>query len=225
MALNSEERNTIELAFMRGPGVLLELGWNRDQIISFFERPDVKFEVAALTHEFSKKDHYAARLKFGLKRELSKLGQVATAILGTALAGPIYMRDKAGNVITDAKGHPVLREVGPTRNQLVAATEILDRVGVASEGKGGPVGDRSGMEINFNFGQDERMKVQIADDPSHTTREEKALSRERCRNVIAVLAQKLPTIKARAEKALSHPKPKSRKKKKKKKKRAKAKAT
>jgi hypothetical protein len=225
VALNSEERTTIELAFMRGPGVLLERGWNHDQITAFFERADVKLEIKALTHEFAKKEHYAHRLRFGLKRELARFGQGATAILGSALAGPIYARDKAGNVITDAKGHPVLREVGPTRTQIVAATEILDRVGVSPDGKGGPIGDRPGVEVNLNFGQDERMTVEIADDPSHTTREEKALSRERCRNAIAVLAQKLPTIKARAEKALAHPKPKSRKKKKKKKKRAKAKAT
>lgn len=214
MALNSDERNTIELAFMRGPGALLERGWNHDQITSFFERPDVRLEIEALTHEFAKKDAYATRLKFGLKRELARFGPGAAAMLGAALAGPIYARDKQGSIITDAKGHPVLREVGPTRNQIVAATEILDRVGVAPEGKGGLGGERGNVEVNLNFGQDARMKLKIADDPEHTTKEEKALSRERCRNVISILAVKLPDIKARAEKALSvRKRPKSCKKK------------
>jgi hypothetical protein len=222
VALNSDERNTIELAFMRGPGALLERGWNHDQIASFFDRPDVKLEIEALTHEFAKRDIYAGRLKFGLKRELARFGQGATAMLGAALAGPIYMRDNEGNIITDAKGHPVTREVGPTRNQIVAATEILDRIGIPPEGKSGPGGERGNVEVNLTFGQDERMKLKIEDDPVHTTKEEKALSRERCRNVIAVLSEKLPAIRARADKALA---PRKRPKVRKKKKRAKAKVT
>lgn len=224
MALSTDERNNIELAFMRGPGALLELGWNRDQIESFFERSDVKFEIEALTHEFAKREDYAARLKFGLKRDLARVSQGAAAMLGAALAGPLYSRDKNGLVITDAKGHPVIRETGPTRTQIVAATEILDRVGVTSEGKGGPGGERRGVEVNLNFGQDARAKITIDDDPKHTTKEERALSRERCRNVIAVLSKKLPDIKERAEKSLL-PKKRPKARKKKKKKRAKAKAT
>ena len=225
MPLSTDERGTIETAFMRGPGALLELGWNRDQIGSFFERPDVKLEIEALTHEFAKRDAYAARLKFGLKRDLARISQGAAAILGAALAGPIYSRDKEGNVITDAKGHPVLRETGPTRGQLVAATEVLDRVGLVPEGKSGPGGDRGNIEVNLNFGQDERLKITIADDPAHTTKEERALSRERCRNAIAVLAKRLPDIRARAEKSLSPKKRPKGRKKKAKKKRAKVKAT
>lgn len=224
MPLTTDERNTIETAFMRGPGALLELGWNRDQIESFFERSDVKLEIEALTHEFAKREDYAARLKFGLKRDLARISQGAAAILGAALAGPIYSRDKKGLVITDAKGHPVVQEVGPTRSQLVAATEVLDRVGVVPEGKGGLGSERRGVEVNLNFSQDARTKITIDDDPSHTTKEEKALSRERCRNVIAVLSARLPDIKERAEKSLL-PKGRPKVRKKKKKKRAKAKAT
>ncbi len=225
LPLTTDERSIIEIAFMRGPGALLEKGWNRDQIASFFERPDVKLELEALAHEFAKREDYAARLKFGLKRDLARISSGAAAILGAALAGPIYSRDNDGLVITDAKGHPVIQEAGPTRNQLVAATEILDRVGLTPEGKSGPGGERRGVEINMNFGQDERLKIEIADDPAYTTKEERALSRERCRNVIAVLAEKLPEIKKRAEKSLMSKKQLKAERKKKKKKKAAAKAT
>ena len=215
--LTTEERNHIEVAFMRGPAALLEEGWNPDMIQQFFDRADVRIEVEELIKEFRGKDAHEARLKYGLKRQLSRLGQGATAILGAALAGPIYARDQESNIIMDAKGHPVLREIGPTRNQLVAATEILDRVGVApanrlTQGVGGSTGQ---IQINLTVGGDERLKIDIADDPTHTTVEEKALSRERCRNVIEVLSKKLPKFRETARKALPFKKKKASVKKKK----------
>jgi hypothetical protein len=199
---------------MRGPSALFEEGWNGDQIEKFFARPDVKLEAEELVKSFRDAEGLAARMKYGLKRQLGRFGTGATSVLAAALAGPIYARDKNGHILNDVSGKPVLMETGPTTTQVSAAKEILDRIGVTAEGKGGvQISDRAAVNVNLTFASAEEVKIQIEDDPTHETEEEKALSRERCRTAIDILSKKLPAMKERAAKAL----PSGAKKKKKKK--------
>jgi hypothetical protein len=209
MGLSTKERNYIELAFMRGPVALLEQGWNYDQIQQFFDRQDVKTEMEQLAVELKYKEAYAARLRFGLKRQIARFGSGAVSILSAALAGPIYARDKNGNIVTDAKGHAVVREYGPTDMQVSAAKDILDRVGVSAEGRDAKrfdSGVTDGVSINLTLKSDAATRLEIEDDPEKTTPEELAMSRERMRTTIEILAKKIPAVRKRVLKEIEAPK-------------------
>ncbi|KKL87581.1 hypothetical protein LCGC14_1933270 [marine sediment metagenome] len=214
MALSSDERNTIELVFMRGPAALLERNWTLEQIYEFFDRLDVKAEMELLAQEFKHQEAYHSRIKFGIKRQLARLAPGATAILGAALAGPLYSRDSEGRIQMDVKGQPILAEAGPTVSQVRAATEILDRIGVGEERQGGlDRGVAPDVNVNVILHRDEKMRYKVETDPNYTTEEERALSRERMRNVIEIVRQDLPEAREKATRALlGAPKKKAKKK-------------
>jgi hypothetical protein len=220
VALTDDERNLVHQTFMQGPSVLMEAGYvTHAQIQEFLERPDVQAEWRLLQREFDAQDAIFDRTKFGLKRQLSRLGPGAVSILAHTMAGPVYARNDNGHILTDARGHPIILSPSPTALQLTAAREVLDRVGV--EGK---MEVDKGADLNIEkMCQDaDSEAVSVEHDPKLLSFEERALSRERVRTVIDQIAEKLPEIQQEALTQLSPPKKPRRKTKGKKKTRKKA---
>jgi len=76
------------------------------------------------------------------------------------------------------------------------ASEVMDRLGVTPEGRS-PLADRSVPDVNVKVivGAARTVSAEVLEDPEATTVEDKALSRERIRNVIEVLSEKLPNLR------------------------------
>lgn len=204
--LNEEEKSLVRRLFMSGPAVLFDEGYKGEAISQFLSRADVKAEMDLFQAEFHQQEAISSRTRFMGKRLLTKLSPGAIAMLGQALAGPIYVRDKEGNLITDAKGHPILRQPEPSGIQFAAATQILDRLGVSSDK---PVDKSADVNIGLLYKTgDEDAKVVLDTDVLHVTEEQRALSRERVRNAIELLMGSLPIAKekARVQAQLNAPK-------------------
>lgn len=200
--LTEADRQLLQRTFAVGPAALAEEGYSLADAHAFLARPEVQEAWAALQREFDKQEVVFGHTKFVLRRQLTRLGPGATAILASALTGPKYARDKGGTILTDAKGHPILEEPEPTFGQLHAAKEVLDRLDVAARAKD----EGARTNINILFQQDRRERVALAVDPALESEEQRALSRERVRNVIESLRGKLPSLRQRAEGLLGAPK-------------------
>lgn len=185
------ERQLIHRIFAQGPSALAEAGYDGDTAQAFLRRDDVQREWAALQREFDSQEIVFGHTRFVLRRQLTRLGPGALAVLGTALAGPEYARNASGTILTDAKGHPILVEPEPTPTQMIAARDILDRLDVEGAAKEEPLR----ANINILFQKERAEKITLPIDPALGSEEERALSRERIRNVIAVLHERLPTLR------------------------------
>lgn len=194
-----DERELIHRAFMQGPAALVEHGYDDEQARAFLTRPEINDEFEMLVREFGHQDTLFALNEFGLKRQLVRLAPGAVAVLGQALAGPVYARDDDGNVLLDAMGRALIRVAAPTPDQIHAATQVLDRVGV----DGNKLKDgRSTLNVNVLFESQEGAKVKIVADTSLKTTEQQALSRERVRTVMEKLANKVPAARKKILKQL-----------------------
>jgi hypothetical protein len=214
--LTEDERRLVQQAFMRGPSALLERGFSHEDAAEFMRREDVQEQVALLDRELAHQESIAARTRFGVRRDLSKLASGAASILGAAMAGPAYARDADGNILRDAKGRPVIREAGPSSLQVSAAGEVLDRIGVGRDAKDNEAG--RDMKLNILFGDSGgKVAIEITNDPNHKSEEEKALSRERIRTVISKVTARLPQLRERVAEVIEPKKAKKKSKRKKKK--------
>lgn len=203
--LTDQERSLVRRAFTQGPSVLLEDGYTSESIKSFLTREDVRSELEILQIEFNNQEALFGRTKFVAKRQLTKLAPGAAAILGQALAGPVYARDNAGNVLTNATGAAILVQPEPTLNQLRAAETILDRIGVEGDMK---VDRAQDVNLRVLFDPNTTKKIRIEQDES-MSEEQRSLSRERIRNAIEALRPKLGLALAAVDKKLGlSPKPK-----------------
>jgi hypothetical protein len=186
MALTNSERNIIRNAFFQGPSALSEQGFDQEETTTFLRRPEVMQEIQLLTREFEEHSAFTERTKFAARRGLSRLLNGATAVLARGLAGPQYQRDSDGNVIFDARGNPLLRDVEPTSAQLASAKEVLNQLNIADDR--GLAGRAIGADINVTLMlQAAEETVKLQEDPSLVSEEQRALSREKVRNAIDIL--------------------------------------
>lgn len=215
--LTDAERDLLSRTFSGGPAVLVEEGFSEEEIRNFFKRQDVQAFWALLQRELDHKDALEIRSKFMLRRQLGTLSRGAIAILGQALAGPQYLvvrrDDGSESVQLDANGQPILVRPAVTGLQLRAAEVILESLGVpyAKARNDQTPGVGAGLDNLFKGG--EESTVQIAEDPAHDNPAQRALSRERVRSVISVLAARVPELHEKLNQNLGavEPEPKKRK--------------
>jgi hypothetical protein len=201
MILTDEERALTRNAFHQGPAALIEAGFTPEEMGAFLRRPEVVGELNLLTKEFEEQKHLGDRAKFMARRNLSRLVNGATAVLARSLAGPRYARDNKGQILLDARGHPVLVEPETTPIQLRAAESVLDKLGVADQK--GVFADVAG-DVNVTLMlQAAEETMRLDDDPELVTDEQRALSREKVRNIIELL---MPEVDDARKKALPGPK-------------------
>lgn len=202
--LNDEDRALIRECWAAGPGPLIERGYDSKQVRAFFERPDVRAEVALLDAEFQVARTLEARVKFVARRNLSRLVDVASATLLKAMAGPQYARNQeTGGILTDAKGKPILLSAAPTSNQIRAAGMVFDAAGVSNPKI---LIDRATSDVKpITLLESAENVFEIELDPSHTDREQQALSRERIRTTIDLLLKRLPEVQGRVRRGLGLP--------------------
>ena len=187
--LTEDERALIRKAFSQGPAALFDAGLDPEAIHVFLERGDVQAELHMLEREFKNQEAIYGRTRFIAKRQLTRLTPGAAAILGRALAGPIYSRDDKGNVLLDVKGQPLLAQPEPSPTQMRAAENILDRMGI--EGKTA-VDKTTDVNVTLLLKDAEAKTIEVSADPALETKEEQALSRERMRTAMDQLKGLLP---------------------------------
>lgn len=197
--LSKLDEQWIERLVIGGPEALVEIGLSLTQVKDFMERPEVKAKLESINTEFNHQDVVTSLTKFATRRKLARMIPDSLDVLRNALAGPVYAQeevvDTAGNEFTvvrhDIQGNPIIRIPEPTRNQLKAAAEVLDRTGVVSVNKNERL---PSMNINLLLKQEQISDIQIEMDPELTTSEQQSLSREKVRNVIEKLSKGLNKV-------------------------------
>ena len=200
--LTAEEQNLTRRAFMHGPAALFEEGLDKTGVLEFLDREEVREHYDLLSREFRHQEVMAAANRWGLGRQLTRLGDGAVAILANAMAGPEYARDQQGHIMTDVRGHPILREAEISPVQLRAAESVLDRLGV-DQGKSQRE-KSAGLNADILFRQMQEVQVKIEEDPNLEKEAQQALSRERIRNVMEVMRDAVPNARARLMKELGY---------------------
>jgi len=202
--LTDHERTLLEAVFTDGPSALIAAGYNEETGRAFLTRPDVASYWRGMTTELNHAEILDARSKFMAKRGANKFRNGAIAVLGRALAGPTYLRDANGAIRTDAKGNPLMADPGPNSVQIKAAESLLEVIGALGGGAGR--GKQEGRVEDYNpvtaLAPVSTEKLGIEENPSLTSHADKALSRERVRNAMILLAHLVPKGKAGVESAL-----------------------
>ena len=137
--LSDLERAYVQQVFGQGVGALRDEGWADPDILEFLTRPDVQAEMHLLQREFDSHAETAVRGRFLLQRGVTGLMPGAVSVLASSLAGHIYARDSKGTILLDGNGNPVIKVVAPSKEQLKAATVVLDYI----DEKGAPKGPGS----------------------------------------------------------------------------------
>ena len=210
MPLSDDDRNLVHRAFANGPASLTEVGIPLGEIATFLVRPDVQEEWLVLTMEYRGQHTLTATRKFMILRQLSRFAEGAAYVMGRGLAGNQYARDANGNIERDARGFPIITDVEISPVQLRSAEGILDRLGVTATGRHEQSAAIATTETLFKQLSD--VESRYKDDPLLVTEEQRAISRERVRNMILRLSPKVVEARARVIAELEH-KPKARKKK------------
>ena len=200
--LTEEEQRLTQRAFMQGPAALFEAGFDATGVLEFLGRQNVSEYFALLTREFTHQEVMSAATKWGLTRQISRLGEGAVALLANAMIGPEYQRDNDGRIMTDVRGHPLLREAEVSPVQLRAAESVLDRIGV--DGGKSQREKSAGLDADILFRQMQEVQVKIEDDPNLEKEEQQALSRERVRSVMEIMKDAIPKARQRLLKELGY---------------------
>lgn len=211
MPLTDEDRNYVHQAFAHGPAALLNVGFSLGGISDFLVRPDVQEEWLVLNMEFRAQATLTATRRFMLTRQLSGLGDGAVAVMGQGMLGCEYARDEDGNISRDARGLPIIREMEISPVQLRSAEGILDRLGLSSAARNDRTAAVATTETLFKQLGDEESRYE--DDPLLETEEQRALSREKVRNMILRLTGPVLEARARVIDELGYDKSKTKKKK------------
>jgi hypothetical protein len=189
--LTEHDKMLVERAFMLGPSALYDEGFTTQSIGAFFLRAEIQEEWTRISREFTHQETLAATTRFGMFREMSKFAQGAVATFGRGLVGPQYLRDPKTNVIqVDARGNPMMIDPGITPIQLRCAEAVVDRLGLESGTKHDA--HVSGMAPDTLFKSISDADTRLEEDPELKTDEQRSLSRERIRNVIAQFAGVVP---------------------------------
>jgi hypothetical protein len=187
--LSPEEKELVHEVFARGPTVLIELGYSPAQVREFMHRSEVDEEIKLLEIEMENLDSLMARTKFATYRQLMALRPRAVEILAQSLDGPVYQRDsETGAILYNEKNQPLVEDLPPTASQTTSAESVLDRVGVHRLQKHEPL--PPSVNLNVLFGVEVKKELEL--DPELQTEEQRALARERIRNVISILRDEVP---------------------------------
>jgi hypothetical protein len=187
-----QEADLARLAFMRGPAALLDAGYTAEAIQDFIARPAVRDLMAALASEYKNEEILFGRARFMAKRDMLPAIPDAVRVLRAAIVGPTYARDPQGGIVRDSRGRPVILNAIDDQ-QLVAANQLLDRVGV---------GDKksvSSQDVNVNvlFTGASEARDMVAKSGENMTHEQRVISRERMRAVVEALAPHLMALRER----------------------------
>ena len=187
--LTEDEKSLVRKAFSQGPAALIDAGFDAESARTFLEREDVQAALHLLDREFKNQEAIYGRTRFIAKRQLARITPGAVAVLGQAVAGPLYARDNQGNILMDYKGRPILQQPEPSPVQLRAAEDILDRIGV--EGKTA-VDKSADVNVTDLLKDADAKLIDVDADPDAKSHEERALSRERMRTAMEQLRQMIP---------------------------------
>ena len=179
----------VEALFVQGPAALLEAGMTRDEAVAFYRSPPVALAMMELDREYTHHTTLHAHAKFAAERGLHRLLPDAVEVYAQAVQGPVYARDAEGHVLNDDNGYAVFATPEPTPVQVRAARTILDGCGVADPKVIAASAGEANMKLLFAGTEEETVVVES--DPSLVTEEQRALSRERVRNVILSLIPEL----------------------------------
>ena len=199
MVLNASERHLVHTAFGQGPTALTEAGMEAQAVSDFLQRDDVQAELRLLTKEFEHQDSIDALIKFSAKRELRGMKGIATNVIRQALIGPEYLTLN-GEVQRDEMGKPILICAEPSQGQRQTAMNVLDRLNVLPNPNATATAN---VDVTVLFNQNEESTVEIKTDNTHTTEEQRSLSRERVRNIIETLGLKFNKMKKTADKQIA----------------------
>lgn len=201
-ALTIHERGLIEQIASLGPSILFEHGMDEKAAQTFMERPEVATYLERLAVEVQHQAVLGTLTRFSARRQLSRLVPESVRVLREALAGPAYVihdvidtetGESRRQVQRDLLGKPVFSLPEPTSNQLRAAAEVLDRVGVV--GTQTKVIERVTPEnVADLIHREEIVDSTFAINPDAESHEQQTLSRERVRNVLEVLRKRLPAL-------------------------------
>jgi hypothetical protein len=200
--LTDQEVNLVRRAFAQGPAILLDEGFSVESATAFINRPDVKEAMGLLSRELGVADVTASRIKFLAKRSLAALVNPSVATLARALLGPSYARTPEGHILRDAKGRVVLTDPGPTDVQVSAASQILDRLNVTADPKLAIVMSGGDVVSRLLPSPVSAKATALEADGLGNTEEERALSRERIRNVMLAISGDVPRIREEVQKKI-----------------------
>lgn len=199
--LTPEERTLVEQIASLGPVILFEQGMSEEDAQAFMDRPEVKAYLERFALEVQHQDVLGTLTRFSARRQLARLVPESIEVLRRALVGPMYrferVFDKDGNetiqVRRDLGGNSPLVDIPePTSNQLRAAGEVLDRVGVIPAQKlEARISVSSVSEI---MQREQVIDTTFAVNPETESYEQQTLSRERVRNVLEILKGRLPAL-------------------------------
>lgn len=192
--VSDDDLALVEALMVEGPSAFTNRGLSSDDAADFLQRPEVRATLERINSELGQQEALMALVRFTGRRKLSKLVPKAVEVLDDALDGPLYAMHEVIDAASgervvvprlDTKGEPIMLRPGPTPVQLRAATEVLDRVGLAPTTK--IQLDRAGsINLPQLLG-----RVVESQDPvlpeMEGSREQQGLSRERVRNAIEVL--------------------------------------
>jgi len=187
--LSDVDREIIRQFCTVGVSALYDEGMTAQQIVTFMLRVEVQEQIAVFMSDYNSQDALIALTRFSVMRNLSRMSLDAVDILKQSIDGPTYEYKINADgeeelVLSLANGKPRLASAEPTRKQIQAARDVLDRLGVVKPMK------TEGM-THANVGgllEDQQMPVEVLSDKTHVTEEQRALARERIRNVIQVLS-------------------------------------
>ena len=193
MALTDAEALLIRTAFYRGPLGLVEDGdLTNEELGEFFDRDDVRARADQLKREFDQSDLLRARAKFAARRGLHALLDPSLAVLGLAVAGPQYQRDKkTKTVIRDSRGHPMLINPEPTAIQMRAIEQVLGGASLTDFRVTTDPSADGAVERLYRDNAVEEPRL-LDQGPLGDTKEEQTLSLERVRIAVTKLSAHLP---------------------------------
>lgn len=205
--LTEAERSIVHRTFAQGPAILFEEGFDEKAASDFLRRPDVQSEMLLLERELDHQESLAARSRYVARRQLARLTPGAVAVIGQALLGPRYLMrpDESGNqvIATDVDGKPITLRKEPTAQQLRASEMVLEALGVPHQrARNGEAQTTPNIEILFRSTKETTAAKIDVDDPALSKEAQRALSRERVRNVIEILAERVPALHQRAIESL-----------------------
>lgn len=194
--LSPQEADIVRHLFTRGVDALLEQGWSPEQVNEFLDRPDVEVEARRIVEEYNDRRDRVERVRYDATRRLAKHVTAAVDVIGEALKGPEYERDEKGHLISGKTG-PMVSNPEPTTNQLKAAKEVFERIGIGPE-------VTLSLEITAEMVLGRaKTAVAIARDPQAENEVDEMHSREKARKVISGLESCLPKLLESAAKKLT----------------------
>lgn len=211
--LTDAEQNLVQRTFAQGPAALSEQGYSEQEQEEFLSREDVRAHLLLLEREMDHTEALQLRQRRITQRSLGQLSNGAVAVLGQALAGPEYLfvedpKQKGHQIVQrGANGKPIVARPEPTPIQVRAAEVILEVQGVQQQKAKNESAAGADVSVEVLFKGDVEAAVEIVDDPEHVKESQRALSREKVRTAIQILAHRVPELHGNLRRNLGLPPP------------------